>query len=178
MADINSTVNTKPDPGQALDKQWDVKSLMEKVLELQDLLVQAQEKNLLLSAQARELERAARDTDDLKAELTAQGLILADKARENKSLHQEFSRLTSLLNGKMQKVEELNSSFADLHHQVKSREQERDILSVMLNDMESTHKRTLAEFAEAEEIIRALVSEKEKLQTTTGGWLAPFKKRN
>ena len=169
MVEINSTLNTKPDPGQTAGKQWDVKSLLEKVLELQDLLMQAQEKNLLLSAQARELERTARDAEDLKAELSAQALVLADKTRENKTLHQEFSRISSLLDIKMQEVEEAKAAVADLEQQIKSKEQERDILLVMLNEMEGAQKRTLAGL-QAQETNKNVVN-KDKSQSTTGGWL-------
>lgn len=177
MVDINSAINTKQEPSQTVGPQRDVKALLEKILELQDLLLQAQEKNLLLSAQARELERVARDTEDLRTELSAQGLILADKARENKTLHQEFSRLTSLLDAKLQDIEELKTTASELQHQVKSKEQERDILSVMLNEMENAQKRTVAQLTEAQEIIKSLTS-KDKGQTISGGWLNHFKGRS
>jgi hypothetical protein len=180
MADSNFAVNANSVPQKGLSQEWDIKSLMEKVLELQDLLLQAQEKNLFLSAQARELERAARDSDDLKAELTAQALILADKTRENKSLHQEFSRISNLLDAKVREAEELKIAFADLQHQLKSREQERDILTVMLNEMENAQKRERA----AEDGKRALeaINQQEttvtsKEQVNTGGWLRHFKGR-
>ena len=170
MPDVNSTLNTKPDPNQATGKQWDVKTLLEKVLELQDLLMQAQEKNLLLSAQARELERAARDAEDLKAEVSAQGLVLADKSRENKTLHQEFSRVSSLLDAKLQEAEEAKSVIADLDQQVKNKEQERDILLVMLNEIEGAKKRTLADSTAPARDQRDSAN-KDKSQSTTGSWL-------
>src|SRR5271155_2445555 len=119
MVDANSTVNANSNPEQIISQQWNIKTLLEKVLELQDLLLQAQEKNLLLSAQARELERAARDSEDLKAELSAQNLISADKTRENKTLHQEFSRVSSLLDVKLQEIEEVTESLSALEQQVK-----------------------------------------------------------
>jgi len=170
MVEINSTLNTKPDPEQAADKQWDVKSLLEKVLELQDLLMQAQEKNILLSAQARELERAARDAEDLKAELSAQALVLADKSRENKTLHQEFSRVSGLLDIKLEEIEEAKATILELEQQIKSKEQERDILLVMLADMEAAQKRTLGELAKTQDPTKGTVN-KDKAQSTTGNWL-------
>lgn len=123
-----------------------------------------------MSAQARELERAARDAEDLKAELSAQGLVLADKARENKTLHQEFSRISSLLDAKIQELEETKGLLLDLEQQVKGKDQERDILLVMLNEMEDSQKRTLAELAKTQEVTK-ISSSKDKLQSTTGNWL-------
>lgn len=137
MVEANSTVSQ---PTQSA-KKWDVNSLLEKVTELQDLLVQAQERNLLLSAQTRELERVARDADDLKAELNAQGLLLADKTRENKLLHQELSKVTTVLDVKLQEAEELRTAVTDLQHQLKTRESERDLLAVMLNEAENDRRR-------------------------------------
>lgn len=137
MVEANSTVSQ---PTQSA-KKWDVTSLLEKVTELQDLLVQAQERNLLLSAQTRELERVARDADDLKAELNAQGLLLADKTRENKLLHQELSKVTTVLDVKLQEAEELRTAVTDLQHQLKTRESERDLLAVMLNEAENDRRR-------------------------------------
>jgi len=137
MVEANSTVSQTTQS----TKKWDVNTLLEKVVELQDMLVQAQERNLLLSAQTRELERIARDAEDLKAELTAQGLLLADKTRENKLLHQELSRVTTVLDVKLQEAEELKTSLTDLQHQLKTRESERDLLAVMLNEAESGRRR-------------------------------------
>ncbi len=71
------------------EEDIDLSGLIEKVIELQDLLLQSQEKNLVLSAQARELDQVARDAEDMKVELSAQSLLLADKSRENKQLHRE-----------------------------------------------------------------------------------------
>jgi hypothetical protein len=156
MVEANSTFSQ---PTQST-KKWDVNSLLEKVAELQDLLVQAQERNLLLSAQTRELERVARDADDLKAELNAQGLLLADKTRENKLLHQELSKVTTVLDVKLQEAEELRTAATDLQHQLKTRESERDLLAVMLNEAENDRRR----------------AENEPTQGKDGqGWLRHFK---
>lgn len=141
-------------------RPWDMNSLMERVIELQETLIQAQEKNLLASAQIRELERIARDVDDFKTELSAQGLLLADKSRENKHLHQELSRVTAVLDVKLQENEEFKAAVAELQHQLKTREQERDLLAVMLNEAENAQRRAEAEPAN---------SGKE-------GWLGRFKK--
>ena len=162
MATSYPAVNPhQPDPQ---GHKWDQKSLMEKILELQDELIQAQEKNLVLAAQIRELERIARDTEDLKAELTAQGLLLADKARENKHMHQELSRVTSVLDVKLNEVEELRAVVADLQQQLKMRESERDLLAVMLNEAESAQRR-------AEEEV---VAQQQTTQVNQG-WLRSFK---
>lgn len=139
-------------------------NLMERVVELQDELLQSQEKNLLLSAQTRELERVARDAEDLKAELTAQGLLLTDKSRENKHLHQELSRVTGVLDVKLNEVEELRAAVVELQQQLKMRESERDLLAVMLNEAENAQRR-------AEE---TYINEKDQ-QQNNAGWLRPFK---
>lgn len=118
-------------------RQWDLNSLMAKVLELQEALVQAQERNITLTAQARELERIARDAEDLKVELTNQGQLLADKSRENKHLHQELSRMAGILEAKNQEVEELKAAVVDVQHQLKTCQSERDLLAVMLTDAEN-----------------------------------------
>lgn len=161
MATPYPTMNPQPDPS----RQWDAKALMDRVLELQDELLQAQEKNLMLSAQTRELERVARDAEDLKAELTAQGLLLADKTRENKHMHQEMSRVTQVLDVKLNEVEELRAAVADLQQQLKMRESERDLLAVMLNEAESAQRR-------AEEETQQQIN---ATQSNTG-WLRPFNK--
>ncbi len=137
IMDVDSTDN----PIIETAKKWDINSLLEKVAELQDLIVQAQERNVLLSAQTRELERIARDADDLKAELAAQGLLLTDKTKENKLLHQELSKVTTVLEVKIQEVDELKALVADLQHQLRTRESERDLLAVMLNEAENAQKR-------------------------------------
>ena len=178
MVEANSTLNTNSSAEQMVSQQWNIKTLLEKVLELQDSLLQAQEKNLLLSAQARELERAARDSEDLKAELFAQALILADKTRENKSLHQEFSRVSNLLDVKVKQLEELKVAVVDLQHQVKGREQERDILTVMLNEIENAQKRAAEIQKRNMEAQAQQESSLANQQTTSGGWLRHFKGRS
>ncbi|HEY9776893.1 MAG TPA: hypothetical protein V6C81_24225 [Planktothrix sp.] len=144
----------------------DPNAIMQRVLELQDQLLQAQEKNLVLTAQTRELERIARDSDDLKSELTAQGLLLADKTRENKHLHQELSRVTGVLDLKLNEVEELRSAVAELQQQLKMRESERDLLAVMLNEAENAQRRA------AEDL-----SNGAKDSQASTGWLRPFKQK-
>ena len=145
---MNSIVNKSLEAGGDM-------SYTDKVVELQDQLLQSQERNLLLSAQARELERSLRDSDDLQAEMASQSLILADKTRENKRLHQELSRVTTTLESKLKELEELNSQFVDLQHQLKTRELERDRLSVMLYEIESSQKHTGA-------ILETLMKDKDK----------------
>lgn len=140
-------------------------NLMERVVELQEELLQSQEKNLLLSAQTRELERIARDSEDMKAELTAQTLLLTDKSRENKHLHQELSRVTGVLDVKLNEVEELRATVMDLQQQLKMRESERDLLAVMLNEAENAQRR-------AEETYINGVKDQNAGNT---GWLRPFK---
>lgn len=135
MVEANPTINP------ATGRQWDLNSLMKRLLDLQDSLLQSQEKNLILSTQARELERLARDAADFKAELAAQGVLLTDKTRENKHLHQELSQVTSTLEVKLQEVEDLKAAVSDLQHQLKMRESERDLLAVMLNEAESAKRR-------------------------------------
>jgi chromosome segregation ATPase len=149
-------VEANPTTSPPTDRQWDVNSLMAKLLDLQDTLLQAQEKNLMLSAQTRELERIARDAEDLKGELTAQGLLLTDKTRENKHLHQELSRVTGVLEVKLQEVEDLKAQIVELQHQLKTRESERDLLAVMLNEAESAQRRA---------------DDSSKEGQTNGGWL-------
>ena len=138
--------NKSVSPPTAEDEEdIDLSGLIEKVIELQDLLLQSQEKNLVLSAQARELDQVARDAEDMKVELSAQSLLLADKSRENKQLHQELSRVTSLLDVKLTELEELKSAALDLGQQVRARESERDRLAVMLNELETAQRRAEAD---------------------------------
>src|SRR5438874_3403409 len=118
-------VETNPIINPVTGRQWDLNSLIEKLLELQDALLQAQEKNITLTAQARELERIARDAEDLKVELANQGQLLADRTRENKHLHQELSRMAGVLDGKMQEAEDCKSMITDLQHQLKTCQSER-----------------------------------------------------
>ena len=162
MSDSNLNPNissTSLPPAATLD----VNTLTAKVLELQEALVQSQEKNLMLSAQLRELERMARDGDDLKSELLNQGLLLSDKSCENKQLHQELSRITGLLEQKLQEAEELRNSVVELGHQLKTREQERDLLAVMLNEAENAQRRQ-----QAQETVTEVTKD-------TPGWLKAFK---
>lgn len=147
----------------------DPTALAQRVMEIQDQLLASQEKNLMLTAHIRELERGARDLDDLKAELTSQGLLLADKSKENKHLHQELSRVTGLLDVKLNEVEELRALVAELQQQVKMRESERDLLAVMLNEAENASRR------QAEEIMAAMNAERE--QRGNASWLSPFNKK-
>jgi hypothetical protein len=147
-----SMVETTPTtPATATQKKnWDLNSLLEKVLELQELLVASQESNLLLSAQTRELERVARDTDDLKSELTTQNLMLADKSRENKWLHQELTRVTTLLDTKLHENERLLATVTDTQHQLRTRESERDALAVKVNEYEMMKRRQAQLLADEE----------------------------
>jgi hypothetical protein len=151
------------------EKKAESKSLAQRVLELQDQLLQSQEKSLILTAQVRELERGARDTDDIKAELTAQGLLLADKSKENKHVHQELSRVTGLLDLKLNEAEELRVLVADLQQQVKMRESERDLLAVMLNEAENAQRR------QTDEMMAQMNAMQE--QAKNAGWLGSFNKK-
>lgn len=147
-------------------KNLDATSLTAKVLELQEALVQSQEKNLMLSAQLRELERMARDGEDLKSELVNQGLLLTDKSRENKQLHQELARITSVLEQKLHEVEELGASVLELQHQFKTAQSERDLLAVMLNEAENAQRRQQA------------YDDSSTAAKDTPGWLRAFKGKN
>jgi hypothetical protein len=121
-------------------RQWDLNSLVEKLLELQDALLQSQERNITLTAQARELERVAHDHEDTRADLDNQNVLLSDKARENKYLHQELSRMSSVLSAKLLEIEELKTGIADLQHQLKTCQSERDLLAIMLTEAENAAK--------------------------------------
>lgn len=160
MSETNpSTSSTSLQSVQNLDSA----SLAGKLLELQEALVQSQEKNLMLTAQLRELERMARDGEDLKSELVNQGLLLADKSRENKQMHQELGRITGLLEQKLQEVEELRAAATELQHQLKTRESERDLLAVMLNEAENAQRRQQAD------------DQYQQAAKDTPGWLKAFK---
>jgi hypothetical protein len=160
MSETNPSVSSTSLPASA---SADAGSLTLKLIELQEALVQSQEKNLMLSAQLRELERMSRDGEDLKSELANQGLLLTDKSRENKQLHQELGRITGLLEQKLQEVEELRASVIDLGHQLKTRESERDLLAVMLNEAENAQRRQQAE------------DTYQQVSKDTPGWLKAFK---
>jgi hypothetical protein len=134
MVETNRLVN--PVTG----RQWDLNSLIEKLLELQDALLQAQEKNITLTAQARELERIARDHEDTKVDLENQAALLADKSRENKYVHQELSRMSGVLSNKLMEVEELKNQILDLQHQLKTCQSERDLLAIMLTEAENAQR--------------------------------------
>jgi chromosome segregation ATPase len=129
--DANRTIN--PLTG----RQWDLNSLIEKLLEVQDALLQSQERNITLSAQIRELERVVRDAEDMKIEHDNQAQLLADKTKENKYLHQELSRLSSMLGARLQEADELKASIAELQHQLKTSQSDRDLLAIMLTEAEA-----------------------------------------
>jgi chromosome segregation ATPase len=118
-------------------RQWDMQALIEKLLELQDALLQSQERNISLTAQTRELERIARDHEDMRIDLENQAALLADKTRENKYLHQELSRMSGVLSSKLLEVEELKAQVADIQHQLKTCQSERDLLAIMLTEAEA-----------------------------------------
>jgi chromosome segregation ATPase len=118
-----------PQTGQ----QWSLEGLLKKVMELQDNLLKVQEQNILLSAQAR-------DAQDLKNELNDQIQLLMDKSRENKHLHQELSRLAELMDSQLKELEGIKALAADLDHQLKTTQQERDLLSEMLTKAEASAK--------------------------------------
>lgn len=130
MSSDTTTSNTGIDP------RANVQALVNKIVELQDKLVEAQEKNLILATQLREMEMMARDGQDLKAELENQSAMLADKTRENKQLHQDLARVTTMLEEKLKDLEETKLQNTDLVHQLRQRESERDLLAVMLTEKE------------------------------------------
>lgn len=104
---------------------------------MQDALLQAQERNITMSAQVRELERIVRDAEDMKIEHDNQTQLLADKTRENKYLHQELSRLSGLLGARLQESDELKATIAELQHQLKTSQSDRDLLAIMLTEAEA-----------------------------------------
>ena len=118
-------------------RQWDLGSLIEKLLEVQDALLQSQERNITAAAQIRELERVVRDAEDMKIEHDNQAQLLADKTRENKYLHQELSRLSSMLGARLQESDELKATIAELQHQLKTSQSDRDLLAIMLTEAEA-----------------------------------------
>lgn len=123
-------------------RQWDLQQLIEKLLELQEALLQSQERNISLTAQARELERIARDHEDMKIDMENQAALLADKSRENKYLHQELSRMSGVLSAKLLEAEELKTQIADVVHQLKTCQSERDLLAIMLTEAENAARQT------------------------------------
>lgn len=136
MVDTNRLIN--PVTG----RQWDLQSLIEKLLELQEALLQAQERNITLTAQARELERVARDHEDMKTDMENQAALLADKSRENKYVHQELSRMSGVLSARILEVEELKAQITDLQHQLKTCQSERDLLAIMLTEAENAARQS------------------------------------
>ncbi len=155
-------------------RQWDLNSLMQKLLEIQEQLLQSQELNITLTAQARELERIARDAEDLKIELNNQGQLLADKSRENKHLHQELSRMAGLMEAKNQDSEELKAATAEIQHQLKTCQSERDLLAVMLTDAENAVR--TARHGDATTDANSGQSQVKPEPTT--GWLKYLKPKN
>lgn len=156
MSSDSTTSNTGIDP------RANVQALVNKIVELQDKLVEAQEKNLILATQLREMEMMARDGQDLKAELENQSAMLADKTRENKQLHQDLARVTTMLEEKLKDLEETKTQNTDLVHQLRQRESERDLLAVMLTEKEK------------ESTLKATGTFKD--QQDKGGWFDRFKK--
>lgn len=156
MSSDTTTSNTGIDP------RANVQALVNKIVELQDKLVEAQEKNLILATQLREMEMMARDGQDLKAELENQSAMLADKTRENKQLHQDLARVTTMLEEKLKDLEETQAQNTDLVHQLRQRESERDLLAVMLTEKEK------------ESALKATGTFKD--QQDKGGWFDRFKK--
>jgi chromosome segregation ATPase len=122
--------------------QWDIDSLVENLLSVQDALLQSQEKIITLSAQVRELERQTRDAEDIRTAHDNQAQLLADKSRENKYLHQELSRLSSMLAARMQEGDELRATIAELQHQLKTSQSDRDLLAIMLTEAETAARQT------------------------------------
>ena len=142
--------------------------MVAKMVELQDKIVENQEKNIMLSTQLREMEMMARDADDLRTEVANQSALLTDKSRENKRLHEDLAKLGSLLEEKLGEVDELKSLVVDLQHQLKQRESERDLLAVMLTEKEQQqHHQGAASTSGTFE-----AAEKDKPL----GWLNPFGK--
>ncbi len=123
-------------------RQWDMNSLIEKLLEIQDALLQSQEKNITLAAQIRELERQVRDVEEMRTTHDNQAQLLADKSRENKYLHQELSRLTGVLAAKLQESEEFKAAITELQHQLKTSQSDRDLLAIMLTEAENAAKQS------------------------------------
>lgn len=147
-----------------------VQTMVNKIVELQDKLVESQERNLVLSTQLREMEMMARDGQDLKAELSNQSALLADKSRENKQLHQDLARVTALLEQKLKEVEELQANFNEVQAQLKQRESERDLLAVMLTEKEKEHHQQAASPRTSG------TYDATKDQGQGGGWFNKFKK--
>lgn len=131
MMEANKTIN--PLTG----RQWDINSLLEKLIELQESLLHSQEKTITMSAQIRDLERQVHDFDELRTEHDNQAQLLADKTRENKYLHQELSRMSSMISARIQESEELKASITEIQHQLKNSQTDRDLLAMMLTEAEN-----------------------------------------
>jgi len=124
------------------ERQTDLNGLLEKLVELQEALLQAQERNISLAAQVRELDKVARDHEEMKVDLDNQTVLLTEKSRENKYLQQELSRMSSLLNSKLSSLGDLKAQVQELQHQLKTVQQERDLLAVMLTEAENAQRQT------------------------------------
>ncbi len=153
MSETNSIINSST--------EWDLNSLVKKLVEIQEALLESQEKTIVLEIQIRELERVARDTEDFKLELSNQAQLLADKTRENKQLHQELSHNASQLNLRIQEIEELKALTTDIQHQLKTCQSERDLLAVMLTEAEQSTQ---------------LRSNSSSSQQVSSGWLSKYLK--
>lgn len=156
-------MSSDPSQSASTSGSTSIQQMVNKIVELQDKLVEAQEKNLVLSTQLREMEMASRDSDDLKAELSNQTSLLADKIRENKRLHQDLSRVSTALEAKLKDLEEIKLAVMDLQKDLKQREAERDLLAVMLTEKEK-------------EGARAAQANAPDSQKKDQGWLNPFAK--
>ena len=94
MAEQNPTASSNSLPASTTHDQG---SFTLKLIELQEALVQSQEKNLMLSAQLRELERMSRDGEDLKSELINQSsFLLARVVRTNSCIKNLVASLVYL----------------------------------------------------------------------------------
>ncbi|HEY9777977.1 MAG TPA: PAS domain S-box protein [Planktothrix sp.] len=89
----------------------------------------------LLAAQA--------EAQQLCVRLAEKEALLTDQSRENRRVHQELSRITGVLDSKLQEVEDLRHATTDAQSQLKMRESERDLLAVMLNEADNTQRRTI-----------------------------------
>jgi hypothetical protein len=167
MPTTNSTTNSQS------KQQGDQETLLKQIVELQDSLLKAQEKNILMLAQVREFDRLARDAEDLKQELVNQNQLLLDKSRENKQLHQELSQASSLLESKLQEIETMKVAITDFQHQLKIAQSERDLLSSMLTEAENTQHNSKGKSKTAPPTEN--ISEAPATTTITTSWLRYLK---
>lgn len=79
--------------------------------------------------------------ESLRTKVTEQEVLLEDKSRENKNLHQELSRVTAVLDAKLNEIAGLREALNDNQKQLKMRESERDLLAVMLNEAENAQRK-------------------------------------